>query len=373
MHRPPCGSGVAHAYLVLPRDFPIPRAAQAGPGGLGCIRRYVGVMGPCIRRCPTWCPYPPSGPSKTEGTRVYRPFFVGFVAPCAYLVLPRGVPIPKAAKAGPEGLGRIRRCAGVAEPCVSSFSHRASLSPKRPRQDRRDSGESALYGSCCALYIPRSPAGRPHPQSGPGKTRGTRLYPPICGSGWPMHTSFSDRVSVSPKQSRQDRRDSGLLAAVWEWLHPMHRSFAHGAYLSPKRSGDRRDSGIFNTVWEWLRPVHTSFSHKACLSPKRPGQDRRDSGASAAVWEWLAHAYLVLPAGVPIPKAAQAGPGGLGCIGRRVGSAGPCIPRSPTGRPYPPSGPGRTEGTRVYSPLCGSGCALCIPRSPTGRPYPKSG
>ena len=48
-------------------------------------------------------------------------------------------------------------------------------------------------------------------------------------------------------------------------------------------------------------------------------------------------------------------------------------PRSPTGRPYPPSGPGTTSGTRVYPPLCGSGYTLCILRYPTGRPYRPSG
>ena len=82
------------------------------------------------------------------------------------LVLPRCVPIPQAAQARPVGLGCIRRCVGVAQPCVSSFSHGASLPPKRPSQVRRDSGVSA---------------------------------------------------------------------AVWKWLGPMHTSLSHGASLFPKR------------------------------------------------------------------------------------------------------------------------------------------
>ena len=64
-------------------------------------------------------------------------------------VLPCGVPIPQAARIGPDGLGCIRRCVGVAAPCVSSFSHGASLS-----------------------------------RSGPGRPGGTRVYLLLCGSGW---------------------------------------------------------------------------------------------------------------------------------------------------------------------------------------------
>ena len=62
MYPPLCGSGWTLCILVLPRGVAIPQAAQAGPEGLGCIRRCVGVAGPY-----------------------------------AYLVLPRGVAIPQAA------------------------------------------------------------------------------------------------------------------------------------------------------------------------------------------------------------------------------------------------------------------------------------
>ena len=123
---------------------------------------------------------------------------------------------------------------------------------------------------------------------------------------------------------------------MWEWLRHVHTLLSHRACLSPKRPRqDRRDSGVSAALWEWLRPVHTSFSYLASLSPKRPRQDWGDLGASSAVWEWLAHEYLVLPQGVPIPQAIQAGLEGLGCIRRRVGVAGPCISRSPKGRTIP--------------------------------------
>ena len=97
VYPPLCGSGWTLCMLVLPRGVPIPQAAQARLEGPGCIRRCVGVVGPC-----------------------------------AYLVLPRGVPITQAAQAGPGELGCIRPCVGAAGPCVFSFPHGATLSSKRP-------------------------------------------------------------------------------------------------------------------------------------------------------------------------------------------------------------------------------------------------
>ena len=41
------------------------------------------------------------------------------------------------------------------------------------------------------------------------------------------------------------------------------------------------------------------------------------------------------------------------------------------GGPYPPSGQGKTGGTRVYPGHCGSGWILCISCSPTKHPYPQ--
>ena len=84
------------------------------------------------------------------------------------LVSPWRVPIPQAAQSGPEGLGFLCRCVGEAGRCVSSISHGASLSPKRPRQDWGDSGVSAAVWEWLDLMSPRSPTGRPYPPSGPG-------------------------------------------------------------------------------------------------------------------------------------------------------------------------------------------------------------
>ena len=65
----------------------------------------------------------------------------------------------------------------------TSFFHGASLSTKRPRQDRRNSGASAAVWEWLDLVYPRSPTGHPYPPSGRGSTRGTRVYPPLFGSG----------------------------------------------------------------------------------------------------------------------------------------------------------------------------------------------
>ena len=64
---------------------------------------------------------------------------------------------------------------GVDGPYVSSYSHGASLSPKRPRQDRRDSGVSAAVWEWMGLVSPRTPTGRPYPPSGPGRMGRTRV------------------------------------------------------------------------------------------------------------------------------------------------------------------------------------------------------
>ena len=97
------------SFTAPPRGVPIPQTAQAGPEGIGCLRRCLrriwkfnhtrrptgpayppndprstGELG-CIRLCvggagnpvahgtPTGRPYPPSGPGRTGGTRVYPP------------------------------------------------------------------------------------------------------------------------------------------------------------------------------------------------------------------------------------------------------------------------------------------------------------
>ena len=243
-----CGSGWPLCILVLPRAIPISQAAQAGPGGLGCIRRSVVMAG------------------------LY-----------AYLFLPRGVPIHQAAQAGPGGPGCIRRCVGVAVPCVSSFSHEASLSPKRPRQDRRDSGVSATVWEWLDLVYARSPTGRPYPPSGPSRTGGTQVYPPLCGSGYTLCILRSP--TGHPYRTSGLGRTGGtrvyppLCGSGWTLcmlVLPRGVPIPQAAQAGPEGLRCiRRCMGV-------VALCTSSFSHGASLSPKRPRQDRGHSGVSAA-------------------------------------------------------------------------------------------
>ena len=87
--------------------------------------------------------------------------------------------MPHAAQAGPEGLGCIRRCVGVAESCAYPGLPRGAY-PKPPGQNYRDSGVSAaVWEGLDARHIRLSPG-----------------------------------ASLPPKRCRQDRRVSGVSAAV---------------------------------------------------------------------------------------------------------------------------------------------------------------
>ena len=108
---------------------------------------------------------------------------------CVYLIDRRSVPIPQAVQEGKDGVGCVRRCAGVARSSsIRGSPTTASLSPRRPKLDRRDSSVSVAV------------------REGPD----------------PMYTCFSNRVFASRKRSIHDLRDSGVCAAVWEWLDAMH-------------------------------------------------------------------------------------------------------------------------------------------------------
>ena len=73
-------------------------------------------------------------------------------------------------------------CRGDLEVQSYPTPHRASLSPKRPRQNRRDSGVSADVWR---------------------------------GAGSAIILDFPQGASRSPKRPKQERRDSGVSAAVW--------------------------------------------------------------------------------------------------------------------------------------------------------------
>ena len=199
---------------------------------------------------PTGRPYLPNGPSTTGGPQVYLPL-------C-------------------EGSRKLNR---------TGHPHGASLSPRQPRQDQRDSGVSTTawrgVGSAIIPDPPPPPPGRPYTPNGPGRTGGTRVYPPLCGEELETGTyTAPPGASLSPKRPTRDWRDRGASAAMW----------------------GRAEKSII------LDPPDGTL-----LSPKRPGQDRRDSGVFAAVWgrTWKSN-HTRPPTGPPYPQRPQAASEGLG-------------------------------------------------------------
>ena len=359
---------VVWCLLETPTRRPYPPAAQAGPEGLGYIHRCVGVAGVVCSQNPHGASLPPSGPGRAEGhgcirpcvgvesvvsprnphrtslsprsprrtggTRVYLPAVWGGVVWCL-LKTRTGRPYPPAAQAGLEGIGCIRRSMGMGGVVAPQNSHEASLSPRRP-----------------------------------GRTGGTRVYPPLCGGGWCGVPFKPPRGVPIPPRPNQDWRDSGVSAHVWGWRvwclleTPPGRPYPPASHAGPEGLGcicPLCEGGLCGVSWKPPRGVP--------ILP-RPRQDWRDSGVSADVWGWLVWCLLKTPSGRPYPPAAEPGPEGLGSIRRCVRVGGVVSPSNPHGASLSPRGPGRIGGTRVYPSLCGGGWCGVSWKPPRGVPIP---
>ena len=231
---PLCGNGWTLCILVLPRGVPIPQGAQAGPEGLECILRCVGVAGPGVLSFSHRVSLSPKRPTQDRGDSGVSPALWEWLAP-AYLILPQGVPIFQVAQAGTEELTCLHRYVGMPGPCVSWLSHGASLSPKRPRQDLRDSGVSALKWELLDLVRPRSAMARPYPPRGPRSSGGTRVYPPLCGSVWTLCILVLPRGVPIPQAAQVGAEGLRCIRRYLGVAGPCVSSFSHGASLSPKR------------------------------------------------------------------------------------------------------------------------------------------
>ena len=105
-----------------------------------------------------------------------------------------------------------------------------------------------------------------------------------------MHILFSDGASLFPKWPGQHQRDSGVFAAVWEWVdHVYPRS----------RTSVRNAQTAGGTRVYVCGPCVSSIPHGATLSSKRPTQDRRERAVSSAVWVWLGACIPCFPTGRP--------------------------------------------------------------------------
>ena len=150
---------------------------------------------------------------------------------------PTGRPYPSAARAGPEGLGCNRRCVGGGPDCVPPKPPQGFPIPPRPRQDRRDSGVTAVVQGGTSPGAPEPPRDVP-----------------------------------IPPRPRQDKRDSGVTAAVWgrnsfACPHtPTGRPYPSAAQAGPEGLGCNR-----RCVAEGLIRV-PPYPHWASLSLRGPGR-----------------------------------------------------------------------------------------------------
>ena len=150
---------------------------KQGWGGPGVTAAVWGKALSESPQTPTGRPYPSATPAGPEGPECARRCVGG--GPLRVAQTPTGRPYPSAVPARPEGLGRNRRCAGRDPSQLSS-----------------------------ALGVPLS-------LRGPGKTGGTR-HDRHCVREGPLRVpSQPPRGDPIPARPRQDRRDSGVTAAVW--------------------------------------------------------------------------------------------------------------------------------------------------------------
>ena len=266
----PCVSSYPHGVSLSLKQ---PRHDRRDLGAFAAVWERMGFVSP---RTPMGIPYPPSGPGRTGGFGCIRRC-VGVDGPCVSSY-------PHGAALSPKRPKQDQRDSGVCAAVwngwvgVSSYPHVASLSPKRPRQDRRDSGVSAAVSRWMGYMSPRTPAGRRYPPSGLGTTGGTRVSPPLCGSGWALCLLVPPRGIPIPEMAQVGPVGLGCIRPCVGVDGLRVSSYPHGASLSPKQPRqDRRDSGVSAALWGWLGPVHTLFLHRASLSligPRRTGGNR---------------------------------------------------------------------------------------------------
>ena len=265
-----------------PTGRPYPSAAQARPEGLGCNRRCVGG-GPL--RVP---PEPNGGSLSLRGpARAWRDSGVTAAVWGRDLSVcpksPTGRPYPSMAQAGPEGLGCNRRCVGgdlsvcPQTPTGRPYPSAAKAGPEGLGCNRRCVGEGPLR-------VPTIPHGASLSLHGPGRTGGTRVCPPPCGGGRLRVPPKPPRGVPIPLRPRQDRRDSGVTAAVWGRSVSCARNPLRGVTIPPRPCvvGGETVCPPIPTGRPHLHASHAGPGGPGCHSP-RGGSGGRGNYQSLSV------------------------------------------------------------------------------------------
>ena len=159
---------------------------------------------------------------------------------------PEGGPYPSAAPAGSEGPECARRCVGGGPLRVPELPQGVHI-PPRLRQDRRDSGATAVVWKRLLACCPR-PLGCPYPFV----------------------------VRARPE-------GPGMTAVVWGMDPSVCPHNPHGASLSLPGPGRTGDSGVAAAVWGGGLIRVPPRPPRGFPTPPRPRPDRRGSGGTAAV------------------------------------------------------------------------------------------
>ena len=143
----------------------------------------------------------------------------------SYPTPPRSIPIRQTTQAGQEGFGCIRRFVGRTwKSHHTRDPNGASLSPKRPTQDRRDSGVSAaVCGGAGSSITPDPPQSIPIPQTAEAGPEGFGcIHRSLGGPGSPIVYGTQIGVPI-PQAARLGPEGPGCLRRCvgrsWKFNH----------------------------------------------------------------------------------------------------------------------------------------------------------